>query len=1119
MPYIHADPVAFNEGSPSLTVRVYLDAPSVNEVRVSYQVDGGTASYAGGTPDYQYQTGTLVFAPGQTERFIDIVMLDGTAVEPTEVFWLDLYSPVSATIAQRYTPIVIHDNDSNLGGAPAITVGDVTVDESSGKASFFVWLDRPSPGGVSVQYATVPGSATAGDDFVAKSGTLSFAAGSRVATVTVDLNDDALPERDESFQLQLSGAVGATLAEPVATATVGRNDTPPVSTPYIFATPAAASEGDTFIEFVVQLSAPSGNEVLVSYQTDASTASHAGATPDYQYQTGVLAFAPGETTKTVRFTQLDNTTAESSEVFWLDLYSPVNGVVLQRLTPAVIADNDQPTGTPVVSVGDIVIDETAHTATFVVMLDRPSTGTVTVGYQAVDGAAAAGQDFTLPAGTLRFAPGETLETVTVRLTDDALAEPDEQFKLVLTAPQGATLGRSEALAMIGRSDDAPVSTPYLSAKPVAAGEADTFIEFVVQLSAPSNNEVRVSYQADAGTASHAGATPDYQYQTGVLAFAPGETTKTVRFTQLDNTTAENGEVFWLDLYSPVNAIVSQRYVPAIIVDNDGSTGTPGVRVSDVVADEQAQTVSFFVTLDKSSTSLVTVDYATSGGSARQGDDYAAASGTLRFVPGQTVQKVTVSLLDDNVAELAESFHLVLGNAVGATLVDPYGKALIGRSDLAPVAATMITASPMVVSEADGLARILVQLDAPSTNEVRVSYQLDAGTASHAGATPDYLYQTGTLVFAAGETIRTIAIALLDNTVAEPTEVFNLDLYSPVNATIAQRYTPITIVDDDSGFRALSHGISDDVYEVATATDAVVESVNGGTDTIRTALNGYVLPDNVEQLQLLGTANLNGAGNALDNVLMGNAGNNRLDGGAGNDTAAWTGNAANYQVSRSGSDWIVADRVGNAGTDVAVNIERLQFADRTVAVESSPHGSYADLPEALWHFFIVAFDAAPGVTYMDQLADASRFGMSVRQIVDVFTSKSQFTEVYPATLSNAQLGVALAENIIKDSASPQAKAEAATQIRDSLDYGWTVGQMIHQVFGNLGAKPYDDPIWGGTALQFHNQIQVSKYYTEVLNQSTTDLATLRAVIDPVTQFSDVSSDAALATLVGVALFDA
>jgi hypothetical protein len=341
----------------------------------------------------------------------------------------------------------------------------------------------------------------------------------------------------------------------------------------------------------------------------------------------------------------------------------------------------------------------------------------------------------------------------------------------------------------------------------------------------------------------------------------------------------------------------------------------------------------------------------------------------------------------------------------------------------------------------------------------------------------------------------------------------------VNATVAQRYTPITIVDDDSGFRVLSHGISDDVYEVTAASDAVVESADGGIDTIRTALNGYVLPDNVEQLQLLGTSNLNGTGNALDNVLMGNAGNNRLDGGAGNDTAAWTGNAADYQVSRSGNDWVVSARAGSGGTDVAVNIERLQFADRTVAVESSPHGSYADLPEALWHFFIVAFDAAPGVTYMDQLADASRFGMSVRQIVDVFTSKSQFTEVYPATLSNAQLGVALAENIIKDSASPQARAEAAADIQGALDIGWSVGQMIYQVFGNLGAKAYDDPVWGGTALQFHNQIQVSKYYTEVLNQSTTDLSTLRAVIDPVTQFSDVSSEQALAALIGVALFDA
>jgi hypothetical protein len=83
----------------------------------------------------------------------------------------------------------------------------------------------------------------------------------------------------------------------------------------------------------------------------------------------------------------------------------------------------------------------------------------------------------------------------------------------------------------------------------------------------------------------------------------------------------------------------------------------------------------------------------------------------------------------------------------------------------------------------------------------------------------------------------------------------------------------------------------------------------------------------------------------------------------------------------------------------------------------------------------------------------------------------------------------------------------------------VGQVVHAVFGNLAAKAPDDPAWGETSAQFQNGIAVAKYYTEVMNQSTTDLATLRAVIDPVTAWTDVSSPDAIAGLIGVALLDA
>ena len=81
---------------------------------------------------------------------------------------------------------------------------------------------------------------------------------------------------------------------------------------------------------------------------------------------------------------------------------------------------------------------------------------------------------------------------------------------------------------------------------------------------------------------------------------------------------------------------------------------------------------------------------------------------------------------------------------------------------------------------------------------------------------------------------------------------------------------------------------------------------------------------------------------------------------------------------------------------------------------------------LYRFFAIAFDAAPGVVYMDQLAEAVDAGMTVPEIVDVFTQKPQFTSVYPTWYDNEQFATKLVENIVGDSASSAAKAEHLNQ---------------------------------------------------------------------------------------------
>jgi hypothetical protein len=265
---------------------------------------------------------------------------------------------------------------------------------------------------------------------------------------------------------------------------------------------------------------------------------------------------------------------------------------------------------------------------------------------------------------------------------------------------------------------------------------------------------------------------------------------------------------------------------------------------------------------------------------------------------------------------------------------------------------------------------------------------------------------------------------------------------------------------------------------------------------------------------------NYVGTTVNDIISGTSGNDTLDGGAGTDTAMWTQAASNYQLTSNATGWKVTDKTGTDGSDTITNIEKLQFADRTVIIESKAHASYSDIPTELYQFFITAFNAAPGVAYMDQLAEAYRFGLTVKQIVDIFTTKNQFTDVYAISLNNLELATLLVDNIVKNSVDANIKAEGINDIKGALDYGLSRGDVIYNVFGNLAKLPLIDPIWnakwGNTAKQFNNQIAVAKYYTETLNQSTTDLETLRDVIQPVTQSTNVSSDAVVAQLIGVAL---
>jgi hypothetical protein len=341
---------------------------------------------------------------------------------------------------------------------------------------------------------------------------------------------------------------------------------------------------------------------------------------------------------------------------------------------------------------------------------------------------------------------------------------------------------------------------------------------------------------------------------------------------------------------------------------------------------------------------------------------------------------------------------------------------------------------------------------------------------------------------------------------------------------------------------------------------------------------------------LGTVIEHAVGTPKDDVLLGNeaanrflplAGNDWIDGGEGIDEVVLQAKAQEFILTFDPQGLLLAAANGVDGLKSLRSIELLRFADRLIDLQPRAHSDYSDLPDTLYQFFVVGFGAAPGVHYMEQMAQAYRYwlpevrlaleggsasaglpsdppsaqaiSLTVQRIVEAFTTKTQFTSVYPQALYRqegeayfryshdlsqagspmvrgaavskalfdehmASLAKALVEGIVKTSASEATKLAASADIQAALGLGsdWSIGKVIYTVFGNLAAKPLSDPTWGGTAKQFANQVAVAKYYTDHLSLSQDDVGVLRAIMAPVNHLSDVSSPEAMASLIGIGL---
>ena len=676
----------------------------------------------------------------------------------------------------------------------------------AGDLKFKVTVSPPLASGTSaaLRYVTQGITATQGLDFDGKSGTLNFSAGQSSKTVTVNTIDDRVEDDGETMELVISSVQyqdgGKNYGLPKIKNGIGtiRNseEDPPADASVLSVADAEATEGvDPTMDFVVTLDPAETVRVTVDYRTTNIGFEYtAESSSDYTSTNGTLIFEPGEITKTVSVPILADEVEDDGETFLLYLDNPVSaqngGGGVGTIRDADAADASE------LSVADAVATEEEDTTLdFVVTLDPAASATVTVDYATADGTATAGDDYTGTNGTLTFAAGDTTKTVSVPITDDTVDDGGETLTLTLSNASGAEISDAAATGTIRNTEADPLTASFSNLPDQHTGADFTFdLTFTDELAAGWRN-VQNAFQVSDGSINRVWRkTRGSDLGWNIKVRPSGTDAVTITLPATTDCSSSDG------ICTDDGRKLSNSPTATVAGTTTAVETTPTVSIAGGSGTEGSDSsVTFTVTLAEAASDTVTVDYATSDGTADAEDDYTAASGTLSFAAGETSKTISVAIADDTENESDETFTVTLSNASGADVGTGTATGTIrNRTVVVETAPTVSIAGGSGTEGDDGSISFTVTLDKAASGTVTVDYETSDGTAD---AGDDYTATSGTLSFSAGTTSKTLTVPIADDTENESDETFTVTLSnasgadlgtSTATGTIENRYVaPLT----------------------------------------------------------------------------------------------------------------------------------------------------------------------------------------------------------------------------------------------------------------------------------------------------------------------------------------
>ena len=652
---------------------------------------------------------------------------------------------------------------------------------------------------------SVAGSSGA-EDYQLSTSVLRFPAGTTEATFQIQATDDAVDE-DDTETLILTATTGTGIPA-THTVSINDNDLPPKVRMTLASQEVNEDAGPVLI--TAQLDQVSEKDVTIPLLFSGT----AGQGQDWEsgLNAAEIVILAGRLSGGYVVEILPDDIPEGNETILVELGTPINAVLddasgSSNVHTMVIPFNDAPR-VQWTAINKSVL-ESAGVVELTAKLSTASTLPITVNWSIIGGTATAEEDFTLPAiGTFSFAPGETEQTLTVPISDDATTENSESLVLELSSPSNAQLGEPvRAIASI-IDNDRKVS---LTTTSQTVWEDAGFAVVTAQISEPSAEPVKIPITVRSATAVEG---EDYAVDQNVIIIAAGDLTGSVQIPIVDDLVNEEfKEEFEVILESPTNAGLDlntfQRQVLQRITVRDDDPIVNFIANSYTVNESVGQ-VPIQVKLSAPSNKDVIVPFSLASSLSLSDDIVLPIPLEITIPAGNGIGELFVDVIDDGFEESRERLHLLIKDPVNALSPDGdsyvFEEKVVGytfdfytretvpiyrgipvpienrrfrltvRDNDGPLTATLAKKKQTRIENQKD-APIKIELNRPAPSDIVIPILVRVDSTAKKGV--DFEISKSSIVIPEGATSGSVRIAIINDGKREETESVEIRLLDPI----------------------------------------------------------------------------------------------------------------------------------------------------------------------------------------------------------------------------------------------------------------------------------------------------------------------------------------------------